>query len=126
MTLPIFALLLDDPFPNIPGLTALIFVVEFGGIAAGIAAAVTPLVLLRRAKGERALAFAWIVETVLISAVGPRTLSFASSVGIGLLFAAVVVHLRAARRPDGRRLVDIAFAMAAAVVGVVIWVTVAR
>ena len=111
MTMPIAALLLHEIVPSGP-----VFPVVAIGV---IAAVVTPLALLRRAKGARVLVIVWAVETALISFTGFGDIPPAM-IGITLGVAAVVVHIRALRRPEGGRSADVAFATAGGLVGLMI------
>ena len=79
---------------------------------------VTPLYLIRRKYGGTLLIVATTVE-VLAGAALAGTESVLIPTAVGGAAAALVLHLRALRRPDGYKLVDIGLAIAG------FWVTLA-
>lgn len=107
MSLRIHPLILHEIFPSGPGWTLLAITL----LLLATAAVLFPLVFIRRRGGGMVLVWAWLVESVLFAVAVPNhdPANLVRAV-LTLILPAAIIHVRAKRRPEGRKLVDIAFA----------------
>jgi hypothetical protein len=99
----VITLLLHEIFPSGPWV--LVAVIGLGLVF------VTPLYVIRRKYGGAALVVATTVE-VIAGALLAGTQDVAVPAGFGGAATALILHLRALRRPDGHKIVDIGLAIA--------------
>ena len=99
----ILALLLHEIFPSGP-------IVPVAFIVLGLVF-VTPLYVVRRKYGGTLLVMATLVE-VIVGAVLAGTEGVLVPTAFGAAAAALIIHQRALRRPDGHGLVSIGLAIA--------------
>ena len=104
MSLPVIAILLHEIFPSGPWVFVAFIVLGL--------VFVTPLYLLRRKYGGTMLVVATTAEVIIAGVALAGPLAVLVPTAVGAAAAALILHQRAARRPDGHALVDIGLGIA--------------